>query len=440
MSEKLEINLHKQFGVSKDACLGVAVSGGVDSMVLLDLMYSRGYDLKVLHCNFNLREAARKDKAFVQKRAEEYDIPFLSKSFDTKRKKQKGGLSTQDAARQLRYKWFNQLLGDGKVDFVLLGHHLDDSVETFFINVLRGTGIGGLSGISSKRDRFLRPMLEYSRNTILEYARDQNIAFREDESNASDNYLRNRIRHHLIPTIQNIQPDFDQRIKNEMNYISAAQALIEDVVEKYKQEHLSVREDIVVMDTKPLDQTEKDQLILFELLKPYGFKGKIIQEILATLQNPGKLFKSESHELNVDRGQLIIRRIAKRDLPTMEITKPLKKVRVGKHVFKLEVLDLRDVVFSTDPFQSLFDMNAIQWPIKVRSWQQGDKIKPLGMKRFKKLSDIFVDQKIPVHEKHQIPVFLSGSEIFWLPGIKESEDFKVMPTTSSVLSIRKWNK
>lgn len=399
----------------------VAVSGGVDSMTLLNLMAT--YNIGVAHCNFSLRGGeSDAEQALVERTCAEMGVECFVARFDTRGVCAATGESTQMAARRLRYDFFDELCRKHSFTKIAIAHHCDDSTETFFINLIRGTGIRGLTGINPAAGRVVRPLLFTSRDEIEKYALAQALQYLTDSSNLNDDYLRNRLRHDILPRIGSMSSSFGHTMGANISRLESAQRFIDAQVKKIASEIFVDN----VLDLSELEQYGEPQFLLFELLYPLGFSPETISDIeKATLS--GKRFYAEKYVATLDRNKLLInpRSAAKFEQSTICEDDPA-----------LEWLTINDFdTLQTPPNVALLSADALNFPLRVRRWQAGDWFVPLGMHSQKKVSDFLIDAKVSLPDKEQQGVLVSGDSIVWLIGRRIDDRYKVTETTSKVIRI-----
>lgn len=413
----------------------IAVSGGVDSMVLCDLLLKLKYPFSIAHCNFQLRgNESDGDEQFIKQYCITNNIQFFSRSFNTIAYSAEHSVSIQMAARELRYSYFNELLQTNSFDVLLTAHHLNDSIETFFINLTRGTGINGIKGIEEKRDHIVRPLLSFSKDEILNYAKENNIQYRNDSSNNEDKYQRNFIRHQIIPKFKELNPSFELLMMQELDRLKDYHLIITDHLEREKNKLINTTENEIKIDIELLKKSDTPELLLFEAIKEYGFNSKEIEKILQSTENiSGKHFKSDTHELLKDRDFLIIKKLESEQFITTQITKeqseieqPLKFKLQKVNTFKIE--DRTSVAY--------VDAEKLTYPLTIRNWQIGDKFKPLGMTGFKKISDLFVDLKMNYFEKSKTLILENGNkEIIWVLNKRLDDRYKITDQTKEIIRL-----
>ncbi len=418
----------------------LTVSGGVDSMVMLHLLASLGYDIGVAHCNFGLRgEEADEDEKWVEAEAARFGIPYYNKRFDTRGEMERTGESVQMAARRLRYEWFNQLCAEHGYDSIAIAHQADDSIETFFINLLRGTGLKGLTGISKVNGRIIRPLLFASRKEILDYAHANGIIFREDSSNRSTKYLRNKIRLGIIPRLREISPKFTESTVSAIGRLADAQLFITRAVELIADQVVDHNggEDIINPDR--IDPKYPLDFVIYELLSAtYGFKGDTIDALCASLRRgaTGKRFYSANFVAYIDRGRVVVTKIQDNDDCRVEMPRTASKVYCGNSVLYIEPCSIDDIDTYNQPDNvALIDADTLSTDLYLRRWQPGDSFIPLGMEGHKKVSDYLIDCKVSMAEKERQFVLMSGSEVVWLVGRRLDERYKLTSKTENVLKL-----
>lgn len=413
----------------------VAVSGGIDSVALCDLFHKNKIQFAIAHCNFKLRgKESNQDAEFVEQMAEKYNVPFQYIEFDTKTIAKQNKESIQVAARNLRYKWFEEIRKEFNYDFIATAHHQNDSIETFFINLLRGAGIKGLKGISEENGKIIRPLLSATKEDIIAYAKKNKLKHREDSSNLSDKYLRNKIRLKLIPLLKQINPAFEEVVAKNLHHLSEVEKIYSSEIEKKRKQIVITEKEQIVISIKKLLSQESAQTYLFEFLKPFGYSSSIANKIYHQFNNEsGKLFFSNTHELLIDRKNLIIRKKKKNAKnKTFTITSQTKKLKNGE----------LDLVFTSINYTKDFpkkntiaaiDYEKLKFPLVIRKWEEGDYFFPLGMNgKKKKLSDFFIDNKWSLFEKENCWLLTSNNKIVWIIGHRMDERYKVTDKTKNI--------
>lgn len=418
----------------------LAVSGGVDSVVLVDILYQlQYYQLSIAHCNFQLRgKESDEDEAFVQKLATKYRLPFFVKRFDTQEFASKNKLSIQVAARQLRYAWFNEILTSQQIPLLVTAHHQNDSIETIIYNLVKGTGITGLHGILPKNTNVVRPLLCVSKEEILQYATENQLTWREDSSNESDKYSRNLIRHHVIPILKQLNPKLENTFQENTEKIHAVENIFKNAVNDFKNRVSKEIDDIYYLDIEVITKESENRIKLYEILKDFGFNYSQIKQIISTLDSEaGKLFTSNTHTLVKDRKHLVLAPIQ----TNSEAIRFEKKSQVISYQsFSLELYVFPkslDFQVSTEANIAHLDFDKLSENLVVRNFEKGDEFCPLGMKgKKKKLTDFLNDLKIPFNLKNQVLLLLSNEQVAWVIGHRIDDRFKVTEKTKTILEIR----
>ncbi len=417
----------------------LAVSGGTDSVVMADLFSECGYDFGIAHCNFKLRgEESDRDELFVKDLAKRKGVDFYTKEFDTRGFAEKNKLSIQMAARQLRYDWFDLLAGQGGYPCYASAHHLDDQIETFFINLFRGTGISGLHGIKPKQGKLIRPLLFARRSEIENFAAKNGIAFREDSSNKKTDYLRNNIRHNLIPVLQGIKPGFPDVMEQNIVRFSQAGEIYRNEIETQKKRVLQKENKEVKINVQRLEKLKPLEAYLYEFLVPYGFSMANTKDIVESLKSgPGRRFFSNSHILVRDREYLIIREKGNGKSNREYRIELSENFTSGPLKLKLEKFEqYPGFSFAKNEKTASLDFDKLTFPLILRKWEKGDSFFPLGMNNKKLLSDFFTDNKFSLFEKGDVWLLTSDNKVAWIIGHRIDNRFKVDKTTKSILRIK----
>jgi tRNA(Ile)-lysidine synthase len=432
MLYEFQNHLSKKFSFLNEKKLLLAISGGLDSMVLLHLFQQLKYKIAFAHCNFQLRGLESfEDQKFVQEYAETHKIEAFITQFDTKNFASDYKLSTQVAARELRYNWFYELLETKNFDYILTAHHADDNLETFIINLSRGTGIDGLVGIPIQNDKIIRPLLIFSRNEIEIYAKENDIVWREDSSNASDTYLRNKIRHHLVPVLKELNTNFVDAFQKTQQYLQESQTMVEDAaIMVYQQVAKTVNEDIH-FDIIKLKTLPNYKSYLHHWLREFGFTAWYDIYNLVDSQT-GKIIYSNDYQLLKNRNQLIVSPKDKLEKQEYFIDKNTNEVKIP---LKLAICHVTDISQSNE--NSIFvDENKLKFPLTIRKWCEGDIFLPFGMNgKSKKVSKFFKDEKFSLLEKQNTWLLCSENQIVWVIGKRQDERFKIEKTTQKIIQI-----
>ncbi len=432
MFERFQKQLQENFSFLNGKRLLLAVSGGIDSMVLLDLFQKLPYSIAVAHVNFGLRaDESDADEMFVQNYALEHQLPFYSRKFDTEVYAQNQGISIQMAARKLRYTWFDALLAQENYDYLLTAHQADDVLETFLINLSRGTGIDGLCGIPEQNGKIIRPLLLFDRNTLLKYAQDEQLLWREDSSNASDKYLRNQIRHHLVPELKKTSDDFLSSFQNTLMHVQQTRSLAEDAVEQFYAEVVSADENKFSIDLSKLLKRNNYPAYLYHWLQPYGFTAWQDVYDLCSAQS-GKQVFSKNYGLLKDRQQLILYPLLETSTDETYEVSLTDGVNFPLKISISQVADMQALGNSV----IFVDADKLQAPLCLRPWQNGDVFYPLGMNgQSKKVSKYFKDERFSLLEKQNTWLLCSGDAVVWIVNHRADERFKISSSTQKILKI-----
>ena len=426
MINYIKENIYKNNLFTKKSKILLAVSGGADSICLFFALKDLGYDIQIAHCNFNLRDIeSDQDEQFVKDIANKYSIRYFVKSFNTLKFAEQNKLSIQMAARQLRYDWFEELLVENNFSCIATGHHKDDSIETFLINFIRGSGISGLCGIQMKNNNIVRPLLSLTRNQIEEFLTKKNIKYRNDSSNSDIKYLRNNIRHQLIPLLKEINPKIQETISNEIEMLNGINNIFKEKVDDIRKSIIIKREDLFIIKITDLLNIRNLEFILYDLLRPFGsFQVKNIINSLR-LQS-GKQFFSNTHCILIDRENVII------SLKKTTNNKEIKIFRTDHEIsipLCMKLSETSDLSIINNPLFAKFDLNKLTFPLILRKWKNGDKFIPLGMNNFKKVSDFFVDEKYTLNQKKEQWILCSEEDIIWIIGKRIDDRYKIASNT-----------
>jgi len=417
----------------------VALSGGADSLALLHLFVSIKADVRAAHCNFNLRgEESDGDEKFVVDCCKAWDVPLYQKDFDTKGYAQKNGISIEMAARDLRYAWFDKLLATEKLDCLATGHHKDDSIETFFINLIRGTGIKGLSGIKPEYGSLIRPLLGFTRTEIEQYCVYNKLNYRTDSTNLESVYMRNKVRHQILPLFKDLNPSFMDTMESNMKHLAQVSSFFQTTVEGLKNQMVVEQDGSLLISLQHIQQFADKKLVLFELLNPYGFNGVIVSELVESIQNEvsGKQFYSAGYRLIKDRHNIIVLPKEEKDREEVfYINFDETEVKYPIHLKLETIIKTDDFKIDKSNTVAQFDEKLLNFPLTLRKWRQGDSFKPLGMSNFKKLSDFFIDNKFSLKDKEDVWLLMSGDDIIWVVGHRTDERYKIGPKTNEITKI-----
>ena len=418
----------------------LTVSGGVDSMVMMSLFAASGYRFGVAHCNFQLRgQESDEDEALVAEQARRYGVELFNRRFDTQGEMERTGESMEMAARRLRYTWFRSLCDEHVYNVIAIAHHINDSIETFFINMLRGTGLRGLTGISVQAGRIVRPLMFATRKDILDYATAHRIPYREDSSNRSTKYLRNKVRLGIVPMLREINPQFTTVMRRNISRLTDAQTFIDRSVELIRRDAMTEQGGLYTLHVDRIDASLPLGYVVYEILNSmFGFKGDTVDALCHALQqnNTGRRFYSREWVATIDRGRIVIGRIADEDTCMTQVEQGVLRSYCGSSVLHYEYCDIDMIDSVTTPDNvALVDADKLRFPLTLRRWQQGDWFVPFGMSGRKKVSDFLIDAKVSMAEKSRQFVLLSGDDVVWLVGRRADDRFRLTRQTENVLKI-----
>lgn len=423
----------------------LAVSGGIDSVVMAHLFKAAGYGTGIAHCNFQLRgKDSEEDEKFVKDLAAEFKLGFYSTSFETKKYQQENKLSPEEAARILRYAWFEEIRQLFNYDFIATAHHLNDAIETIFLNLTKGTGIKGLTGIPSKNGKIIRPLLFTTREEIATYALENKIRYRNDTTNFENDFARNKIRNQVIPVLKTINPSLEQTFKKNIVHFNDAELIYREQIKRKLKKLVTTDGNNKCISIPALMQLPAAATYLFELLHPKGFNSEQVEGILNNLTKPGKVFYSASHRVITDRKNIILCAIEHETGSVILIEKENKTVRFGNYKLDFQVNTIKkEIKFNSGGSIVYFDADKIVYPLTLRKWKKGDYFYPLGLAKKnsdkpgkKKISDLFNDLKFNLLQKENTWVLLSGEKIIWVVGIRQDERMKLSKIPSHMLKIK----
>ena len=424
---------------SPTAPILVAVSGGLDSVVLLDVLHQLGLPLAVAHCHFGLRgEEADADEQFVRKLAKQYEAPYHAEFFQTKVFAEREGLSTQMAARLLRYRWWEQVREQNNYAAIATGHHRRDAAETMLLNLTHGTGLAGLHGIRARNGHVVRPLLACAKDDLHDYVVAERLIWREDVSNDSPVYQRNRLRQQVLPVLREINPNLDNTLATTAERVGGAEEIVRRYVETLATQARRDAPEAVYFDLAPLREAAAPALVLHELLREFSFSWVVTKEIVTAFDGPpGKQFDSPTHRLVKDRGQLVLtaRRLAQ--YGTFQLAEGQADLLADNLRLRATLYEGAGYVVPRSRSTAALDADSLKFPLTLRRWQEGDWFMPLGMKGKKHLSDFLIDQKVPLNLKDEVRVLTSADgKICWVVGYRVDERFKVTDDTERVLAVQ----
>ena len=451
MLEQFQAYINRYHLIAEDEKVILALSGGIDSMVLMDLLLKAKVEFVAAHCNFHLRgEESNGDDWFVRKFAEKRGIQCFVKHFETEKYATNHGISIEMAARDLRYGWFEQLRQELGYDKIAVAHHADDQAETFFINLLRGAGLNGLKGMKPHNGVIIRPLLWASREQIRKYAVENHIVWREDHTNVESVYLRNRIRNQLFLVFDELQPEARQGLYKSLGHLSAENELyrallkekLAQIVERDGEiQRLPYSKIIKAEVPEPVEGPTYSFQLLFEWLRQYGFNTDQCHFIFDAIgTGVGNQYCSTTHRLVIGRDELQLFEIKEDSNDEIQIEIGEEKILSPVHLCFSKLEKTPDFVIDKSPIIAQLDFDKLKFPLTLRRWRHGDRFHPFGMKGSKLLSDFFVDQKFSEYQKQNVWLLVSADDdILWVVGYRIDDHFKIGNDTKTVFECR-WNR
>lgn len=430
----------QKLDISKKSTL-LTVSGGADSVVMAHLFYRAGFSASIAHCNFGLRDReSDEDEIFVKQLAEQYSFPFFTTRFETKKFAAEQGISTQMAARDLRYQWFEKLRTAQNIDFIATAHHANDAFETVLLNLIRGTGLAGLHGISVINQNLIRPLLFASKDQILQYIDENQLEYREDSSNFSDNYKRNLIRHEVVPVLKKMNPSLEKTFTVTLQRLGSAERLLSDFLKEWRKEIVKNIEGDSHISIKAILNSPEPAYRLWFILQDFGFSYVQAQEVFSAADGiSGKVFFSVSHQVLKDRDSYIVSKIEKpEEDDDLIIDRPEGIFKTGRLIFEInKYLKTDDFKIDKKKSSVCFDASKLIFPITVRNWVRGDTFFPFGMKgKSKKVSDLLIDLKLNLNQKRKIRILSNGNgDVIWVIGLRTDEKYKVTDLTQEIIQV-----
>jgi tRNA(Ile)-lysidine synthase len=415
----------------------VALSGGLDSVVLTYLMQMAQIKFILAHCNFGLRgEESDGDESFVRNFAQKIGKEILVRPFETKAYAAEKGMSTQMAARELRYGWFNMVKEEMGLKGIVVAHHLDDQVETVLLNLMRGTGIEGIFGMADHREDIIRPLLPFTKAELEEYAKAEGLEWREDSSNTLSDYKRNFLRNEVLPLLKEDDPSSIGVMKRSFDRIKETGKAYLYFQQQWLDSHLEKEGSFEKLPLKELMEVPGWKSVLYYWLRGFGFNYFQTEDVEQAVRagSTGSTFESGEGRLNLDRDYLIFGKKGDEDT-TETIHGDEGIVLVNGEEFEISIVPFREL--DRRPSSGMFDADKLEFPLKVRNWREGDRFRPLGMKNHKKISDFLIDLKVPMIYKNNIKLLCSGHEVVWVIGHRVDDRFKVGRDTKTVLYIKK---
>lgn len=439
MIENFKKFIEAQILLSPNSKTLLAVSGGIDSVVMVDLFNKSGLSYSIAHCNFQLRgKESNEDQDFVEQMAKDLNVEFFTQNFDTLNYSEINKVSIQVAARDLRYQWFSTFLENhGQI---AVAHHQNDALETMIFNLTKGTGLAGLRGIKPKNGKIIRPLLFASRHEIEKYAFDNQLEWREDSSNISTKYARNLIRHEVIPILKKINPSLEKTSVSTFERLTLVENFIQDSIKSLEGSMYFSSNEGLKIEINPLKRHASALLILSELIFPYGFTFYDAQQIFKIIdQSESKRFLSAEYELIKERETIQIfkrHNYISSDI-WYEIGEGDQQFSMPEFKISIKEFDFKADFKFSEIKGSCMDKDKLNFPLVLRKWKSGDSFQPLGMKGKKKISDFLIDQKVEMIDKSKVWVLCSGEEIIWVVGHRMSEKAKIDSNTKKVICFSK---
>jgi tRNA(Ile)-lysidine synthase len=418
----------------------LAVSGGIDSVVMTHLFHQCNFQFGIAHMNFQLRdEDSMSDERFVESLAKQLEVPFFITHVNTAEYAATTKSSIQMAARELRYDWLEKIRKEKGYHFIATAHHQNDSIETVLLNMFRGTGIHGLHGIMPKKNKIVRPLLPFFKTEIVAFAEKENISFRHDQSNLKADYDRNKIRLRIIPEIEKVYPSFQHVFSENIAKWQDAERLYEQQVALLKKKLVEEKVEETFISISKISQLGSSKTILYEILKDFNFtpeQAGIIHSCFNSI--PGKIFYSATHRLVKDRKQLILSKISTENISEMLISGDERSISISSIHIKIEIKEDGEFIIPKNSLVSCLDYDKLEFPLLLRKWRKGDYFYPLGMKKKKKkVSDYLIDRKIPLSEKENTWLIESGKRIACILGERIDDRLKITPSTKKIMILRK---
>jgi len=435
----------KQLFTQKDHLL-IAVSGGVDSVVLCHLCQAAGYTITMAHCNFSLRgDESVRDAIFVRELAEKMQCELYEKDFDTIAYSQANKVSIQVAARELRYSWFSELISliqkketstKGSAFYIVTAHHLDDSIETAFMNFCKGTGIAGLRGILPKKGQLVRPLLFASKENLLDYATENDLQWVNDSSNDEIKYTRNYIRNHIIPSLEKVFPGIRNNLAENLQRFAETDQLYRQEISNHKKKLINFNEEGIQIPVLKLQKVEPLDTILYEIIKDFGFQFQQVKEVKKLLKSEsGKYISSSTHRILRNRAWLHISPLQHQQSHLIIIEPDNRIIEFDSRRLEIAYIPISDHSMITDSHVAQLDFRQMRFPLTLRKWKQGDYFYPLGMQKKKKIARFLIDQKLSLQQKEDTWVIESDKRIIWVVGYRIDNRFKLQSSTEIVFQI-----
>jgi len=436
MVEVFKTNIKQNDLLQDGDVILLALSGGIDSMVMADLFIKSGFSCAVAHCNFQLRGIeSNRDEEFIHKYARQHNLPYHSVRFDTEQYADEKGISIQMAARDLRYRFFEETMDNYGYQKVAIGHNSDDNAETMIINLVRGTGLRGLSGISVKSGRIIRPMIVFTRDEISDYCRTESLEFREDHSNSETKYIRNKIRHNVLPVLKEINPSILSTLASTGEFMSDYRILIENYSEEIRKECIRQAGDHYVAEIRTIRNHSGNKALIYEIFRPFGLKGTGLNDLINILYgNNSSFVVTATHRIVKNRNQLLIIPLKQENDQIRIILSDIDKLKECIYFRSAMIIaDVRGFLIPGNKNYAAIDLDALTFPLIIRNWLHGDMFEPFGMRGRKKVSDYFTDRKYSAKQKENALILESDGRIVWIIGERIDNRFRVTGKTRKIL-------
>ena len=435
MQQKVQTYIQKHKLLTREGKIIVGVSGGTDSVVLLHVLMALGYDCVIAHCNFHLRmEESDRDELFVRNLAKELKVPYYSVDFETTKYASEHKISIEMAARDLRYAWFYELLDNHYAQAIAVAHHADDSIETLLMNLVRGTGLKGLTGIQPRNQKLVRPLLCCTRLELETYLVRYDLDHIEDSTNAHDDYQRNKFRNEVFPLLEQVNPSVRQTLYDSLERFEGNYIIYQQAIDRMKDDIVHVEPGLVKMDIETIKKQIHIPTLMYELLHSYGFGAAVIGQVTDQLDGEsGKVFFSETHRLLKDRKYLMISALDVNDEKEYQIKEDDTVIELP---FEMEIrkqVNGNGFLVSKESNRIHVDASKVTFPLLLRRWKDGDSFYPFGMNQRKKISNFFIDNKLSLLEKEHSWILESNGEIVWIVGQRLDNRFRVMNDTKEVI-------
>jgi tRNA(Ile)-lysidine synthase len=416
----------------------LACSGGLDSVCLGELISLASIPFEVAHMNFQLRgKESDEDEAFVLQWAESKQVAVHTKHTDARSYAAEFGISTQMAARELRYRWFEEIRSTRNLEGILLAHQEDDQIETIFLNLLRGTGIEGLYGMADRRGKLIRPLLPFSRKNLADFAQENNLKWREDSSNAKLDYKRNKLRHQVLPAVYDFAPDAKSNLQTSLGRLTDTGKAYTSLVAQWLSAQVHDEEGIQSISIQALMQMQGTVSIIYFWLRSYGFNSNQAQDIYEAMlsHEAGKLFESIAYSVNIDREKIFLAPVFEK-FNSIQLLEQDIQFSLPEGNFDIVKID-SPIPLDQKKENAMLDLERLNFPLTIRTWELGDRFTPLGMKSTKKISDFLIDLKVPLLKKQAIKVLISDQNIAWVIGYRIADWAKTSAATRKVLYLKK---